>query len=104
MVKKYKEAGEAVDRVEKLVDIVNIDQVLAQFYVSPKYLATLETKQPVTVRIPDLNNLTLQGKIDFIDPRVEASSGLVRVKVLIDNKDHQVKSGLKAVADFGKKP
>ena len=36
VVKKHKEAGEAVDRVEKLIDLVNIDQVYVQCYVNPK--------------------------------------------------------------------
>lgn len=103
VVKKYKEAGESVDRVEKLLDVVDIDQVLVQFYLSPKYLQTLQIKQPISVRIPDLDNLTLKGEINFLDPRVDASSGLFRVKVLIDNREHKVKAGLKAVADFAKK-
>ena len=103
VVKKYKEAGEAVDRVEKLVDIVDIDQVLAQFYLSPKFLSLLEVGQPITIRIPDLGNAAATGKINFIDPRVDASSGLFRVKVLIENKDHKIKPGLKALADFSKK-
>ena len=36
VVKKYKEAGESVDRAEKLMDIVNIDQVYVQFYLDPE--------------------------------------------------------------------
>lgn len=102
VVKKYKEAGESVDRVEKLIDVVNIDQVLVQFYLSPKFLQLLKVKQPITVRIPDLNNLSLTGEINFMDPRVDASSGLFRVKILVENRDHRVKPGLKAVADFTK--
>ena len=31
-----------------------------------------------------------------------AASGLVRVKVLIDNPDHKMKANMKASADFGK--
>jgi len=102
VVKKYKEAGESVDRVEKLIDIVNIDQVYVQFYLDPKFMQTVEPDQPVTVRFPVAKNTTFNGKVSFIDPRIDAGSGLFRVKVLIDNPDHAIKAGMRGVADFAK--
>lgn len=104
VVKKYKEAGESVDRVEKLMDIVNIDQVFVQFYLDPKLMQTLAVEQPISVRFGMLNDARATGKINFIDPRIDASSGLFRVKVLIENPDHKIKAGMRGVADFtGKK-
>ncbi len=100
VVKKYKEAGESVDRVEKLVDIVNIDQVYVQFYLDPKYMLTLQNGQQVTVRIPVLNGEQFTGKIDFIAPQIDASSNLFLLKLLIDNPDHKIKAGMRAEADF----
>ena len=55
VTKKWKEAGESADRVEKLVDIVNIDQVYVQFYLDPKFMLTLQVGQTVPVRFPVLN-------------------------------------------------
>jgi RND family efflux transporter MFP subunit len=103
VVKKYKEAGESVDRGEKLVDIVNIDQVYVQFYLDPKLMLVLKEEQPVTVHIPVLNDVQFTGKINFIDPRIDASSGLFRIKVLIENPDRKIKAGMRALADFSKK-
>lgn len=102
VVKKYKEAGESVDRVEKIVDIVNIDQVIVQFYLDPKYMPTLKEGQAITVKFPVLNNVTFDGKLDFIDPRIDAGSGLFRIKVLIDNPDHRIKAGMRGTATFQK--
>src|SRR2546426_10836972 len=45
VVKKYKESGESVDRVDKIVDIVNIDQVYVQFYIDPKVMLQLKLDQ-----------------------------------------------------------
>jgi len=101
VTKKYKEAGESVDRVEKLVDIVNIDQVYVQFYLDPKYMLTLHLGDPVTVRVPVLNGEQFTGKIDFIAPQIDASSNLFLLKLLIDNQDHKIKAGMRAEADFG---
>lgn len=103
IVKKYKEPGEAIDRGEKLVDIVNFDQVYVQFYVDPKLIMVLKEEQPITVRVPILNDATFTGKISFIDPRIDASSGLFRIKVLIENPDHKIKAGMRASSDFTKR-
>ena len=102
VVKKHKEAGEAVDRVEKLIDLVNIDQVYVQCYVNPKLLPQLQQGSEIPVRISEPINAKFMGKIDFIAPNIDASSGLLRVKVLIDNPEHTIKAGLKGVVDFGK--
>lgn len=100
IVKKYKETGEAVDRTEKLLDIVNFDQVYVQFYVRPETRQTLRQDAATRVRVLDLAGAEFEGKISFIDPRNDAASGLVRVKVQIENRDHRIKPGMKASADF----
>jgi membrane fusion protein, multidrug efflux system len=101
VVKKYKESGEAVDRVEKLLDIINIDQVYVQFYLDPRLMDTVKPDMAVPVTFRALGDEKVTGKISFIDPRIDAGSGLFRVKVLIENKDHKVKAGMRGVADFG---
>ncbi len=103
VVKKYKEAGESVDRGEKLVDIVNFDQVFVRFYVDPKLIMVLKEEEPVTVRVPVMNDARFTGKINFIDPRLDASSGLFQIKVLIENPDHKIKAGMRALSDFTKR-
>lgn len=102
VVKKHKEAGESVERVEKLIDIVNIDQVFVQFYLDPKFMATVQADAPIDVRFPVSGNALVSGKVSFIDPRIDAGSGLFRVKVLIDNPGHKIKAGMRGIADFAK--
>ncbi len=102
VVKKYKEAGESVDRAEKLMDIVSFDQVYAQFYLDPSILGTIKEGQEVRVKVPVINNAEFTGKVSFVDPRIEAGSGMFRIKVLIDNKAHTIKAGMRANADFAK--
>lgn len=100
VVKKFKEAGESVDRVEKLVDIVSIDQVYVQFYLDPKLMTAVKVEQAVPVRFPVLGDQKFDGKISFVDPRIDAGSGLFRVKLLVDNPQHVIKPGMRGVADF----
>jgi membrane fusion protein, multidrug efflux system len=102
VVKKHKETGESVDRVEKLVDIVNIDQVFVQFYLDPKLWTAVKVDQPIAVKFPVIGaGVEVRGKISFIDPQIDAGANLFRVKVLLDNKDHQIKAGMRGTADFG---
>jgi membrane fusion protein (multidrug efflux system) len=102
VVKKYKEVGEGVERVEKLFDIVNIDQVFVQFYLDPKLMDRMKPDAKVNVRFPTLpkEKQEYSGTVSFIDPRIDAASGLFRVKVLIDNPRHEIKAGMRGQADF----
>jgi membrane fusion protein, multidrug efflux system len=102
VVKKYKEAGEAVMREEKLVDIINLEKVNVRFYLPPNLRLTLKEGAPVQVKIADLNNEAFQGKITFIDPRNDAASGLILIWVEIDNRDFKIAPGMKGLAEFGK--
>ena len=102
VVKKYKEAGESVDRVEKLVDIVSIDQVFVQFYLDPKLMTAVKVEQVVPVRFPVIGEQQFEAKISFVDPRIDAGSGLFRVKLLVQNPGHAIKPGMRGVADFSR--
>lgn len=104
VVKRYKEPGESVDRTEKLFDIVDIDQIYVQFYLKPAYIEQLAVGDHVSVRFPALNQGAhpYDGKVSFIDPRIDAASQLFRVKVLLDNPNHEIKAGMSGEADFGK--
>ncbi len=104
VVKKYKEVGEGVDRVEKLFDIVNIDQVYVQFYLDPKLMESIHPDMKVPVTFPTLPNSSHKyvATVSFIDPRIDAASGLFRVKLLLDNPSHEIKAGMRAQSDFSK--
>jgi membrane fusion protein, multidrug efflux system len=100
VVKKFKESGESADRAEKLVDIVNIDQVYVEFFLDPKMMNTVKVDQPVPVRFVALGERKFVGKISFIDPRIDITSVRLRVKVLVENSDHTIKPGMRGTADF----
>ena len=43
-----------------------------------------------------------EAAVSFIDPRIDAASGLFRVKLLLDNPNHDIKAGMRGEADFTK--
>lgn len=101
VVKKYKESGESIDRVEKLMDIVNIDKVYIQFYVDPKLVFLVKLDQKIPVHFPLLgSSRPFPAVVAFVDPRIDAGSGLCRIKLVLDNPEHQIRPGMRGEADF----
>lgn len=98
IVERLVEDGETVTATEPIFVVVNIEQIYVQFYVRAEDLRHIRVGQEASVRFPELElegNLT--GTVEFIDPRVDAASGLLRVRVLVDNPEQRVKAGVRAV-------
>ena len=97
VVKRDKEPGEAVLLNETVAQIVHIRQVYAQFYLEPAQAEKLKAGESMTITIPSLAEpRQLTAKLDFIDPRMDAESGLYRIKLLVENDGLRVKAGMRA--------
>jgi RND family efflux transporter MFP subunit len=89
---RLKEPGEYVAPNEpNVIEMVEIDQLLAKFPMKPTMARTLRLSQQVNVRFE--GGRTVQGVIDEISPVVDAQSGTIKVKVRIDNRDNALLSG-----------
>ncbi len=96
VVEKLREAGESVTATQPLFRIIDISQVYVQFFIRSEDLAHFTLGQKLSARFDTLNEgRPFSGQIDFIDPRVDASSGLIRVRLLIDNPGHVIKAGMR---------
>lgn len=95
VVEKMKEAGEAVDANEPVFHLVDISRVYLQVFIESTAALKLATGHPVSVTFPEYQTQPHQGTIDFIDPRIDGASGLVRVKILIDNPDRKLIAGMR---------
>lgn len=97
VVKRDKEPGEAVLLNETVAQVVHIRQVYAQFYLEPTQAGKLKAGQSMTITIPSLAEpRELSARLDFIDPRMDAESGLYRIKLLVENDGLRVKAGMRA--------
>jgi RND family efflux transporter MFP subunit len=97
VVERLRDAGEMVQMSEPILVLVDLRQVYVQFYVRAESLSDLSVGQPAEARFPSLGlEAPAVGRVDFIDPRVDAASGLLRVRVLIDNPEGQIKAGVRA--------
>jgi RND family efflux transporter MFP subunit len=100
VVRKLKEEGESVDRVEPMFEIINIDQLYLQFYLDRVVAAGLTPGREVEFCISGEAEKTWKAKVDFISPGADAASGLFRVKLLFDNPGGTIKAGVRVTAKF----
>ncbi len=101
IVERNREVGETVTASQPLFRLVDISRLYVQFYVRAEDAGRLSTGQVLDIRCQVVDPARVfRGKVDFIDPRVDAASGLLRVKVLLDNPDSALKPGLRAEIEF----
>lgn len=98
VVAKKKEPGEWVDPGVVIFEVVSFDQVFVQILLNSEQALPLALGQAVKVELPQLpkDNL-VSGKVDFIDPRVDAASGYQRVKILLANPGRRILPGTRAI-------
>ena len=102
VVEKMREVGETVSPTEPMFRIVDISKVYVQFYIRAEELPFIHVNDPMLVRCPVLDpNRVYPGVVDFVDPRVDAASGLLRVKVIVENPDASIRAGVRADVTFG---
>ena len=101
IVERNREIGETVTASQPLFRLVDISRLYVQFYVRAEDAGRLSPGQVLDIRCQVVDPARVfRGKVDFIDPRVDAASGLLRVKVLLDNPDAALKPGLRAEVEF----
>ena len=100
VVKQFKEVGEAVNEVEPILQVIENERLLLLFYLHADMLSSVVMGEEVLTRYPALSNVEKVAKIQFIDPEVDARSGLFRLRLLQDNKDESIKPGMRVQAAF----
>lgn len=87
--------GESCKQLEPLVRVVNISKCRFITYIDAAASAKMKTGQQVQLSLDGSSgSVVRKGKIEFISPTTDASSGLRRVKVLFDNKDNSIQPGV----------
>lgn len=95
------EAGEWVEPGDRIFEIVNIDQVFAEVLVTPEQARNVKVGGIVQTRFPILGETAdRSGKVDYIDPRVDASSGLMTIRILLTNSDHSLRPGYRGSVEL----
>ena len=97
VTRHMREIGEATDNFLPLLTMVDLSKLYLEVNLPSNRLLDVRPGQPVDVTVPDLQGRKFKGSVEFISPVVEAASGDFRVKIVLDNSDHALRSGMSAV-------
>ena len=96
VVEVMKEKGEFVSPSDPIVArVVQLDPVLVAFSVPASQRKLLTKNQPVLMTIGAVRKVS--GRVEFVSPLIDASSGTFRVKIVLPNSDGRWMSGEKSV-------
>jgi RND family efflux transporter MFP subunit len=89
----HREPGEFLSITEpKLFTVVRLDRLRAKFYIPAENAQRLSKGQRMKLA-GNADDKPLTGDIEFVSPVTHAESGLVRVDVILDNRDGRLRSG-----------
>ena len=96
------EAGEMVDKAQRIVEVIDTDTVEVRVHLHERNLRYIKEIKAVTVRFPALGEGRFPGRIHFISPAVDSSSGTFLVKVLVEAAGTEIRPGLACETSFSK--
>ena len=106
VIRVLKEEGEPVGRTQDIFQLLDYSQVYVQIYIDSRYLPQIHEGTVAEIKFAaDGSRQSIKSvpaKVFFVDPVVDAGSGLFHVKYLIPNDDFTIKPGLPATVIFTK--
>lgn len=97
VVTRNREPGEWVNPGEVLFEVVLMDPIFVEVLVDGREGLRLRRGSEVRVVVEDLERpYHGSATIDFLDPRIDASSGLMKVRMLMANPGQQILPGMRA--------
>jgi Cu(I)/Ag(I) efflux system membrane fusion protein len=86
--------GDYVMEGGNIVQVAKLGTFWAEAQVYSTQMAGLDKGGNVVVQIPDLNNLTINGKINFINPEINPDTRINLVRVVIPNIRNELHPGM----------
>ncbi|HXI01177.1 MAG TPA: efflux RND transporter periplasmic adaptor subunit [Sphingobacteriaceae bacterium] len=96
--------GGYVDEGGVIVRLADLSSLWAEAQLYSSQLSYLDPKAVATVRFPSLEGKTVTGKISFQNPELNPGSRINLVRIVIPNKDNQLKPGMVAFVSLKGQP
>lgn len=88
--------GDYVMEGQSMVRIANTSSVWVETQAYSSLLAQINRNGKVTIRIPELGNMTVQGNIEFASPEINPQTRINLLRVSIPNPSGKLKPGMAA--------
>jgi Cu(I)/Ag(I) efflux system membrane fusion protein len=86
--------GDYVTEGGAILQLADMSTLWAEAQVYTSQLAGFDQRGTATVQIPDLNNLQINGHIDFINPEIDPNTRINLVRITIPNINKQLHPGM----------
>ncbi|MEJ8547264.1 efflux RND transporter periplasmic adaptor subunit [Brevibacillus borstelensis] len=96
VAKKNIDPGEMAQPGAPLLVLVNMDQVKVEASVPQERINQIKVGAPVDVKVNSLGGKVLKGTVEFVSPISDANSSSFPIKVIVDNKDGELRAGMLA--------
>ena len=95
--------GDYVMEGGTVVQLANLSTLWAEAQVYTTQMALIKKGENATVQIPDMNNETINGTIDFVNPEINPDTRINLVRVTIPNTNNQLHPGMPAYITISNK-
>lgn len=86
--------GQYVSQGVKLTSVFNQDPIKAGFHVPERFLNEIKMNQNIEMSVAAFKDKKYQGRVSFIDPKVDETTRTTLIKALLDNKDGDLREGM----------
>jgi len=86
--------GDYVTEGGSVMQLADMSTLWAEAQVYTSQLASFDQNGTATVQIPDLNDLQINGHIDFVNPEIDPNTRINLVRVTIPNLNKQLHPGM----------
>jgi RND family efflux transporter MFP subunit len=94
------EVGQWIEEGGPVVELIDIDTIEITVDAPERYVSQIKSGDEVEVNFDALPNAKLEGSVSSIVPQADKAARTFPVKIVIDNKDHLIKSGMVARVSF----
>ena len=91
---KMVEQGDYVKQGQALLKITNLNTVWALFDVYEKQIELFKKGQNITITTTAYANKEFKATVDFIDPTFNSATRTVKLRVVLNNKNREFKTGM----------
>ncbi len=94
------EIGQWIDEGGPVVELIDIDTIEITVDAPERYVSQIKSGDKVEVNFDALPNVKVEGNVSSIVPQADKAARSFPVKIVIDNKEHLIKSGMVARVSF----
>jgi RND family efflux transporter MFP subunit len=92
VLRVLKDPGESVQRLEKVAEIVALDRKFVTAYADASLFGSIPAGAETEILLtPD--STPLKGRVEMVDPILDAGGGAFRVKILVEDSEGLLKVG-----------